>query len=258
MYSTARFTGQRGGRSEKSKKKWQRHRPDQQVAAGAELCLRALRPLQEGCREELRKGSGASRPKRSPGGAMAGCGVQGAPGPTTRRVSARHTHPGPRRPAGRGRRASSSRVCGVEQRAQTHRLLRCLSASRAPFISRRGGQAQSLTSCVCAARLLNHPSSLPFHSSPPPITSFPELCDRPVDGIQHTKMLIGRKLKKKQSLVNVHSLCARSGTAEGRGGGGCAPESLHGTAGRTPVLRAHSTDGRGKRTPTPIQTGTGE
>lgn len=66
-----------------------------------------------------------------------------------------------------------------------------------------------------------------------------------------TKLLIGRKLKKKQSLVNVLSLCARSGTAAGRGGGGCGPESLTGPAGPTQVLCAHSTDGRGRRTPHP-------
>lgn len=54
-----------------------------------------------------------------------------------------------------------------------------------PFIPRGAGQAQSLTPFVCAARLPNRPSALPLHSSLRLITSFPDLWDRFVGGIQH-------------------------------------------------------------------------
>lgn len=49
------------------------------------------------------------------------------------------------------------------------------SPPRRRFILRTLGQAESLTSCVCTARLPNHASSRPHHSLSRPITSFPEL-----------------------------------------------------------------------------------
>lgn len=88
-----------------------------------------------------------------------------------------------------------------------------------PFMSDPAGQAESLTSCVCAARLPNHPSSLPLHSFPWPITSFPELRRDPRME-SSTKMLIVRELRKNEPFVNVRSLCARSRATAGLWGGG--------------------------------------
>lgn len=168
MYSTVRFTGQRGGRSEKSMKKWQRHRPEQQVHAGAELCLRALKPMQEGCREELRKGrlrcfQPKAEPRRRYGGVW---GASGARADDSAGFRSPHS---PRTAQASRARTASLIFAGLRRGAAStdppaSAPPLCVPC---PFISRRVGQAQSLTSSVCAARLPNHPSSLPFHSSPP-------------------------------------------------------------------------------------------
>lgn len=110
---------------------------------------------------------------------------------------------------------------GSAARSREHRPVGFCAASpvRCPFISGPAGQAGSLTSCVCAACLPNHPSSLPLHSFPRLITPFPELWKDPRME-SSTKMLIVRELKKNQLFVNARSLCARNRAAAGGGGGG--------------------------------------
>lgn len=81
--------------------------------------------------EELRTGFGASSPSAEPTDRCGGVRVAGGAwaGDAAGLPRAR-THPGPRRPAARAPRASSSQGCSVEQR-QNHQLLRRLSALRA-------------------------------------------------------------------------------------------------------------------------------
>lgn len=161
---------------------WQRHQQDQKVRAGAELSLRQ-------CGSRCKGAAGRSEGK-VPGfqlqrGAQAGCrGLRNAGGATAGDIEglpSGHTHPEPRRLTERGQRASSS-PRGVQSTDRTASA--SPPCSPRPYISRGAGRAQSLTPCVCAARLPNFPSALPLHSSPRLITSFPDLWNRPVGGIQ--------------------------------------------------------------------------
>lgn len=93
----------------------------------------------QGCREEeRRRGPRAASPSAEPREWCGGVrGARGARAGDSAGLPRAGTHPGPRRPAGRGWRASSSLVCGAERRAQTDRRLCRLPTPRAPLSSAR-------------------------------------------------------------------------------------------------------------------------